>query len=611
MTTTTSANSSPGDLSPAGASGTGKPTPAAGGSALVSHGAGVAGGLAAAAGSTTPGVVAGRTELSITDFLTDGSLARLCSELQTLTGLPVELRDAKGRRVVKTDTPPGWRVDDAPDMLDALVLPLMVAGRRIGSLCLGAGDAKLAPDARAVMERTLRLLGSAAVELCEREFDSRDRIKELSALFKLSSLLTRAPGMERVLAAVLDTAIDTLELDCGSIVLMPDDDDDPERIAGNDEAELVLMAARGLSSEWLADPRPLSKDRVFDRLALQGEVVVSTDLAHDDRVNEPGRLNVERLGAAIHAGMVFKGRPVGVIRLYARSPREFELAEQQVLRSIAQQAAVAVQQARLLKIEQEEQRIQRQIQLAADVQRRMLPRGVPNIKGLDVAARYIPSFELGGDFYDFIDLNGHFGLVVGDVVGKGVAAALLMSAVRASLRAHAEGVYDLDNVVAKVNTALCRDTLDNEFATLWYGVIDPNTLRLTYCSAGHEPPLVVRVPTHRAPTNADIDELSVGGMVVGIDRSQRYQRAVYDLQRGDVLIAYTDGMTDQTNFRKEKFGKKRLRQAILDTLAAEPEASAAAIAERLLWHLRQFAGLAPRADDETLVVVRVPRTRGG
>ena len=545
-----------------------------------------------------------RPEISITDFLTDGSLTKLCAELAALSGLPVELRDAKGRRISPTTDAPGWRIDDVPTCEGCTTVPLQVAGKKIGALCLGAGEPRLAADARAVMERALRLLGSAAIELCEREFDSRDRIKELSALFKLSSLLTRAPGLERVLAAVLDTAIDTLELDCGSIVLMPDDSDD---VSGNNEADLVLMAARGLSAEWLADPLPLSKDRVFDRMALNGDVVVSNDLVNDPRMNVPARLAVEKLGAAIHAGMVFKGRPIGVIRLYSRTPREFEVAEQQVLRSIAQQAAVAVQQARLLKIEQEEQRIQRQIQLAADVQRRMLPRGVPNIRGLDVAARYIPSFELGGDFYDFIDLNGHFGLVVGDVVGKGVAAALLMSAVRASLRAHAEGVYDLDTVVSKVNMALCRDTLDNEFATLWYGVIDPTTLRLTYCSAGHEPPLVIRVPQHRAPTSADIDELSVGGMVVGIDRSQRYQRAVYDLQPGDVLIAYTDGMTDQTNFRKEKFGKKRLRQAILDTLASEPEATAAAIAERLLWHLRQFAGLAPRADDETLVVVRMPR----
>jgi len=586
MTTLASGNTGPGNTIP-------------GATPSVGPGGAPAGSAVGASGAIRP-------EVTITDFLTDGSLASLCVELSTLSGLPIELRDAKGRRVVHIDESPGWRVEDAPAAGGCVTVPLQLSGRKIGSLCLGAGEAKLATDARGVMERTLRLLGSAAIELCEREFDSRDRIKELSALFKLSSLLTRAPGMERVLAAVLDTALDTLELDCGSIVLMPDDDD-AETVSGNNEADLVLMAARGLTSEWLADPRPLSKDRVFDRLALQGDVVVSTDLARDERVNEPERLKGERLGAAIHAGMVFKGRPVGVIRLYSRTPREFEVAEQQVLRSIAQQAAVAVQQARLLKIEQEEQRIQRQIQLAADVQRRMLPRTVPNIKGLDVAARYIPSFELGGDFYDFIDLAGHFGLVVGDVVGKGVAAALLMSSVRASLRAHAEGVYDLDNVVAKVNTALCRDTLDNEFATLWYGVIDPNTLRLTYCSAGHEPPLVVRVPTHRAPGGADIDELTVGGMVVGIDRSQRYQRAVYDLQPGDVLIAYTDGMTDQTNFRKEKFGKKRLRQAILDTLAAEPEASAASIAERLLWHLRQFAGLAPRADDETLVVVRVAR----
>ena len=179
-----------------------------------------------------------------------------------------------------------------------------------------------------------------------------------------------------------------------------------------------------------------------------------------------------------------------------------------------------------------------------------------------------------------------------------------MSAVRASLRAHTQGVYDLDEVISRVNIALCRDTLDNEFATLWYGVLDPVRLRLTYCSAGHEPPMIFRVPDHRPPGPADVDELAIGGMVVGIDRSQRYQRAVYDMHSGDVLVAYTDGVPDAINFDRQKFGKKRLRACILEFLATKPKATASDIAEHIHWSLRQFAGLAPKPDDETIVVVR-------
>jgi serine phosphatase RsbU (regulator of sigma subunit) len=411
-----------------------------------------------------------------------------------------------------------------------------------------------------------------------------------------------------VLQVALELALDVLELDCGSVVLVPEETEEVSELSGPTEENLSLIASKGLSRDWLDDPRPLSMDRIFDRMSIGGELVVSEDLSSDSRVLEPQRLIVEGLGAAIHAGLAFQGRPIGVMRLYARLPRTFDESDRRVLRAIAAQAAVAVQQARLLKMQEEDQRLQRQLALASDVQRRMLPRFVPSMtkewSHLDVAAKYEPSFELGGDFYDFINLSSHLGIVVGDVVGKGIAAALLMSAVRASLRAHAQGVYDLDEVISRVNIALCRDTLDNEFATLWYGVLDPVKLRLTYCSAGHEPPIVVRVPEHRAPGPADIDELSVGGMVVGIDRSQRYQRAVYDMHAGDVLVAYTDGVVDTVNFGREKFGKKRLRACLLEILKQEPKASANRIAEHIRWSLRQFAGLAQRPDDETIVVVR-------
>lgn len=196
-------------------------------------------------------------------------------------------------------------------------------------------------------------------------------------------------------------------------------------------------------------------------------------------------------------------------------------------------------------------------------------------------------------------------LAVCDVVGKGVPAALLMSAVRASLRAYTQDIPDLDEVMSRCNKALARDTLESEFATLWVGAIDPATLRVTYCGAGHEGPLVFRVPAHRPPTAADVDELGVGGMALGIDPSQRYALGRFELQAGDCLVAYTDGLPDTTNFQGQRFGKSGLKQAVLDLLQAAPQASSGAIVEGVMRALRNFGGLKSAEDDVTLVVARV------
>lgn len=549
------------------------------------------------------GILAARPEFSITDFITDGSLAGLCDELSALTGVPVILRDALGRRIVRSATAPFWAHEPAfpaPDPARETVVHLRVEDQVIGSLAV-SGEEAHDPNTRRGLERALTLLAATATELCGQQLDLRHRVKEVQALYRLSSLLVRATKFEAVLDIALESALDVLELDAGSIVIFEQE----EGPTTQTEVDLVLKASRNLSHEWLHDPLPLSKDRLFDKLALEGEVVASHDLQADDRILIPDRVAREGLRAAVHAGLVFQDRAIGVIRLYARRPRDFTDAEKRLLKSIAHQAAIAVEQARLLKMQERDARIQRQVQLAADVQQRMLPRKLPVIPRLDVAARYLPSFELGGDFYDFFELGDNLGVAIGDVVGKGIAAALLMAGVRSSLRAHVQDIYHIDDVLSRVNAALSRDTLDNEFATLWYGVVDTHRLRLTYCSGGHEPPMVFRVPLHRAPTQADIDDLSIGGMAVGVDPSQRYQRGTYDLQIRDVFLAYTDGVTDMLDFQGRKFGKARLRQVVRELLSKEPEAPAARIIEHLFWELRQFGGILERPDDQTVVVVRV------
>ncbi|RMH14595.1 MAG: GAF domain-containing protein [Planctomycetota bacterium] len=541
-----------------------------------------------------------KPSLSLTAFLTDGALARLCGELEALVGQPISLRDECGHRIEPADGSRAWRVveDDLPKP-DDTSFPLVVDGQTIGSITLGRGERPLEADAADRLARALRLIAATASELCTDVLELRHRVVALEVLYRLSSLLTSGASLQEVLEVTLDAALEALELDAGSIMLLPKDADGLP--SGDDEAELQLVASRGLSADWLHSPLPLSHDRVFDRRIKQGEVVAVSNLADAPEVLLPERCAAEGVASFLGAGVVFQDRLEGLIRLYGRSPRTFSEQDRTLVRSLGQQAGAAINQARLLEMQAEERRIQRQLALATDIQMRMLPRRIPDVPMLDIAARCEPCYELGGDFYDLIQLGRSVGVVIGDVVGKGIGAALLMAAVRSSLRAYVDDVYDLDEVLSRVNNATCRDTKTHEFATIWYGVIDPDARTLTYGSAGHDPPLLAR----RGREGLEILDLRTRGLVVGVLENQQYERRTVRLHRGDVLVAYTDGLTDVTDFDGKRFGRARLRASLSHMIETHPEATAEQILDHLIWDTRRYAGLAPQRDDETLVVVRV------
>jgi len=527
--------------------------------------------------------------LALRDFLTDGSLARLCAELGRIAGATVELRDERDR-VVRALPGGGWRIGSADEGLAPeerqVTEALVVGGARIGSITAGRGGRTL--------DRLLPLVSQTAVEWCHGFLELRQAIDELGVLIELSSLLVGASDDTRTVEEALESVLRVLGLDAGSVVMLSEDADG---IVSEDERDLRLQAARGLSAHWLENPEALSQRRVFDRLALAGEVVAIEDLLLDRRVRLDQQVRDESVRGFMCAGLVFRGRPIGVMRVYSRAPRVFSELDKRLLRSIAQQAAAAVQQSRLIRHRQRDVEMERQVRLAADVQRRMLPRDLPSDPRVETAAQYQPSFELGGDFYDLFVIGGRIAIAVGDVVGKGVPAAMLMSLVRTSFRAHAERGLQPHEVLTLVNRDLCRDSLESEFATMWYGLLDPASGVLEWSTAGHEPPLVVRA-------DGRCEELSIGGLVVGIDPGAVYTLERSRLEPGESLIAYTDGVTDVMSFEANRFGKPRLRELVGQLRERGHAGSAAAVLARILRELRQFGGLTVRPDDTTIVVVR-------
>lgn len=437
--------------------------------------------------------------------------------------------------------------------------------------------------------RFVYLLADAIAEVCRQQIDQQQRVEELGALYRLSTVISQQRDLQHLLNAVAESACEALDARAASI-----------RLLDEEGTELIPMAVYNLSKQYLQKgPVTVQMSRI-DQQAMQGQIVYVEDMATDPRTVYPEEAKREGLASILCVDLNFRGRSLGVMRIYSGTVRKFTEFERHLLQAVAQLAATAIQNARLDAERRESQRMRREVELAADVQRRLLPREFPNIPPFDVAGRYEPCFELGGDFYDFIPFEHTLGVTVGDVVGKGVAASLLMSTVRAAIRAHAEDTYDLDEVLSKVNHGLTRDTTDFEFATVFYGTLDAQTMRLTYCSAGHDPALLLR--------DGQFTELSEGGMILGVDYNTRYDKGLVDLHPGDILLIYTDGVPDAMNFNHEKFGRDRIRKSVV----AAAGGSAQDIVNHVLWEVRRFVGLNRVPDDMTLVAIKVgspPQTR--
>ncbi len=300
-----------------------------------------------------------------------------------------------------------------------------------------------------------------------------------------------------------------------------------------------------------------------------------------------------------------KGEILGVLLLGPKSDgAQFSSAEKQLLRQCGEQLTLMIENARLTTRVVEQEKLRRDVALAAEVQRRLLPGQPPEFAGGVLAALSLPARSVGGDYYDFLDLGDRrIGIALADIAGKGVAAALIMAVVQASLRiVAAEEGTSLPELAAKMNGFLHRSTGSNSYATFFYAQLDEATRQLRYVNAGHNPPYLLRPATSGAPASQpEIRELSIGGTVLGLFPQMSYEEATVDLQSGDVLVAFTDGVTEALNTAEEEFGEERLK----DLLRGVIHLPAAEISARLSEGLRGWIKDTAQYDDLTFVVMKV------
>lgn len=561
--------------------------------------------------------------LKLTDFMDLPTLQEIQDSFAAVASVKATITDADGN-VLTQPTPTREFLrrqkvlsdeGDQPQREGAeFIAPIVVNNQRLGTIRMSAGAAsvngydeeKLATAAakygldlkqmkslatqlfkskttKAAAIQFLYLMANAIARLCFQEFQLRQRINELTAVYGVAMMLADARDLQQVLQRTVQVVAEVMETKAASLRLY-----DPER------DELVIKAVYNLSPEYL-NKGPIYLPRAeIDRIALSAEgFEYVRNMGTDPRVQYQQESIREGIGSMLSAGMRYKGKPIGVLRVYTEKEQAFSPLKVDLLKAVAAQAAAAIENARLMSESVQAAALEKQVQMAADVQHRMIPQQAPVIPGVDLASVYVPCFELGGDFFDFIPLPGdNVGIAIADVSGKGVPASLIMASVRAFLRAQVDNVYYLYEVIRRINLMLCRDTKLGEFVTLFYGVLDARNRKFTYTNAGHVPTLLLR--------DGKVTELAGDNMVLGVNPDEQYKQFVIDLKGGDLLLFYTDGVSDAMNFSLERFGRQRVADAF-----SQGGQTAEIVAQNILWQLRKFVGMADRTDDVTMIVARI------
>jgi sigma-B regulation protein RsbU (phosphoserine phosphatase) len=305
-----------------------------------------------------------------------------------------------------------------------------------------------------------------------------------------------------------------------------------------------------------------------------------------------------------------KEKLLGILSLGPKLSEEpYSRSDVRLLRSVALHTGLAIENSRLTKAVASEiaqrEKMNREIEIAREVQERLFPQRLPAIAGIDYSGACRPALGVGGDYYDFLPLpNGDLGVAVGDVSGKGIAAALLMASLQASLRGQAlMGHGDLARLMTNVNQLVYDTTPSNRYATFFYGQYHRDARIFRYVNAGHNPPIVLR---RASDGPVHVIRLETGGPVVGLFPNTPYQEGSLAMEPGDLFVGFTDGISEAMNREDEEWGEERLIPAV----AIYADRSAAEIIPSLMADADRFASGAPQHDDMTLVVVKMSENHG-
>jgi len=463
-----------------------------------------------------------------------------------------------------------------------------------------------APDWSAFTPRSLSLLTNVGSQMGialerARLFDlmQEQRIHEQAALLDLSNQLLSRRDLDDLMGYIVNEVRTLLQADACSL-MMPDDD-------------LHFLRFRAAAG-WRIDPIqnhyrvPLETITASGRVMYTQQALLIDDLEeYYARVELPDSgemldwLREEGFRAAAIVPLITDGLSIGTLAIDSREPRHFTETEMRLLRLMANQAALAIEQARLQQEDIRRQRIEDELAVGRQIQLSMLPDTCPMLDGWDFAADYQAARQVGGDFYDFFTLPGEpgrWGIVIADVSDKGVPAALFMALSRTTIRNVALRGRPPAEVLTWANRFIQEDSQAHMFLTAFYAELDSRHGSLVYANAGHNPPLLWQASTKR------FFKLATGGVALGVLEDIEIEERVTVLEPDDVVVLYTDGVTEATNADVEEFGLSRLKEVIASALREPPGATAGEIIEIVKTAVADFTGNVPQYDDMTLFVIK-------
>ncbi|MCI0525132.1 MAG: SpoIIE family protein phosphatase [Acidobacteria bacterium] len=500
----------------------------------------------------------------------------------------------EGRTINVGDVSRDWRylpiaTEGASPPLSEIAVPLTLAreNKIVGVLTIESSEPNYFTRDH---ERVLSVLGNHLAIALEhaRVYDElRQRTREMRTLIEIGHEITSILDLDRLLnhiAPMLDRIIRYEFLLVGLI--------DEAR----DEFVWHVEEGYGAQKRERASRTKIAQG-VVGRAVRERRTQIVGDVLRDPDYYVTDKWEGQGQRSEIAVPLLYEEKVIGVLALESSRTNSFDEYHGRLLENIANNLSIAIVNARLHAEHVERGRqLEREILMARDVQRAMIPDAAPAIKGFEIAARLEPALNLSGDFYDYIPLSeDRVGILIGDVAGKGVRAAMGMAASRSILRSVARRGGGPARVLRDANLRLHRDLGRQLLLTLVYAVLDAETKTLHYCNAGHNPPLLVK-PSGKSRA------LQTGGLLLGVFDKQQYKSETLHLEKGDVVFFYTDGLaeahTPQPN--RVEFGEVR----ILDFLLNHRHLRAPAIIEAFLNHIKEFTAGAHQHDDLTLVVVK-------
>jgi phosphoserine phosphatase RsbU/P len=419
-------------------------------------------------------------------------------------------------------------------------------------------------------------------EILDTQFSTRTEL--LALISKVGVALLSSSGLDETLNQVASLVFEAVPAERCVIMLRDETSDGGMKI--------TVARVRG-KDERIEEVR--ISTTVMDEVMKNGKSVLTSDAQHDPRYASQTMMLLGIRSVLAVPMSVSQSEVFGII--YADSPTNeatFTKEHLDILTTLASVASIRVENARLLEERFEKERIKNELELATEIQQSFQPSAPPIMPGYEFQGISFSCYEIGGDYYDFIPQNdGNMLIALGDVSGKGTAAALLMSSLHAAIHAQVAANTPLHQTIKSVNQYLAENTPSNRFVTLFIAQLDPQTGILNYINAGHNPPLI-------GHANGEVQLLASGGLPLGILPMAEFEVGQTKLESGESLVIYSDGVSEANNLNGDEFGMERLMQVISKNL----HASAAGLRDKVESALSAFTQTAPANDDITLVIVK-------